>query len=83
MRFGKRAKQYLEKKPDGAQRKSFLNWARETVKTESPVEIGDREIYQKTFDQQGKAKGFTVLVSTKEGEVWDWYRKPAGKGAGE
>jgi hypothetical protein len=77
--FGKRAKAYLDNKPDGAQRKTFLNWARETVRTESPMELGDRDVYEKTFDQKGEAKGFTVLVSVKDGEVWDWYRKPAAK----
>jgi hypothetical protein len=84
VRFGQRAKRYLETKPDGAERKKFLPWAEDTVRTTAPRAEGDRDVYEKVFRKpDGKDKGFTVLVSVKEGEVWDWYPKPASKLGGQ
>lgn len=77
--FGAMAKEYLEKKRDGAERKRFLPWAQETVKTTVPEEDGDREIYTKVFRRKGNRKGFVVLVSVRKGEVWNFYPKPAEK----
>ena len=80
--FGVRAKNYLDKKRDGKARKTFLLWAQETVEFGSRELDKDRAIYRlvfKDFSADGADKGFIVLVSVKEGEVWDFYRIPARK----
>ena len=77
--FGALAKAYLDKKSDGADRKRFLPWARETVKTTVPESEGNTDIYSKIFHRKGSKKGFVVLVSVRQGEVFNFYPKPAHK----
>ena len=63
-------------------RKTFLLWAQETVEFGSRELGKDRAIYRlvfRDFSADGADKGFIVLVSVKEGEVWDFYRIPARK----
>lgn len=82
VKFGKRLKNYLDKKPDGDRRKEHLPWARDTVRTRAAVELDDRDVYLKSYrGKDGKPKGFVTVVS-KSGEAleaFNMYRKPARK----
>jgi phage gp29-like protein len=77
-KFGLRAKQYLEKKPDAQQRKEHIEWARETVRSGKKSIVSGNEVYAKVFLDNSKQKGILTVASAKDGEVFDWYRKDAG-----
>jgi hypothetical protein len=72
--FGLRVKNYLDKKPDGIQRKVFFKWAMEAVQTTKPFKRLDRSVYVKVFEDDGKKKGLLVLTAIN-GEVFNFYRK--------
>jgi hypothetical protein len=80
IKFGSRLKNYLDRSPDGAKRKSFLNHAVETVRTGNAIPMDDREVYTKVFQgRDGKDKGMVTISASPQGEVFNMYRKDAGK----
>jgi hypothetical protein len=80
IKFGPRLKGYLDKHPQGADRKAYLNHAVETVRSGNAIPMDDREVYTKVFKgHDGKEKGMVTLSASPQGEVFNMYRKDAHK----
>jgi hypothetical protein len=80
IKFGPRLKGYLDKHPQGADRKAYLNHAVETVRSGNAIPMDDREVYTKVFKgHDGKEKGMVTLSASPQGEVFNMYRKDAYK----
>lgn len=82
VRFGARLKRKLDAASDGTQRKEYLPWARETVRSGRAVPVVEkgeaRTVYAKVFRDAGTDRGMLVIVDTADGEAFNIYRKDAG-----
>lgn len=78
--FGRRLKEKLDKTTEGGERKKFLLWAFETVRSGKKVPVernGEiRSAYAKIFrDPNSKDKGFIVVVDASDHNAFSIYPK--------
>lgn len=79
-KFGQRILRYFAKAGgEKDDRLKALLWAKQAVRTGTKSVLEDRIVFTQAFETEGKPKGVITLVSLPDGEVWNFYRKPAGK----